>query len=359
MSSTKPHIVLIYHDADMVTLRTFEALAERGFTITLAAPAGLDIDTTLPRHDIVPIKGKLNFKAIRSLRAALGALAPAAIYAVSTSALSTALWASRGKSVRVIGYRGTQARVHRLDPTYRMALLNPRVDHIVCETADIEQYLSRYISPTRLSWRPKPYSTDWVRDAIEHPIHTAAADHDTFSIVYIGITAGRPHKGLHYLLEAMTLLERQRPDIKARLTVVGQADDKDIASAPGCVTFTGNRRDAIHFLPGADALVLPSTRDASPRVVREAQACGVPCIVSDIPGARDLIIADSPGQSGLLVPPADPEAIARAIASLHDNPETHLKMCSNATDNITLNYRPEAYTDYMEGVLLGVTGHNS
>lgn len=346
-------VMLIGHDADLVTINTFEALAARGYDICLATDNADSPTTTLPRLVIAPIRGKLNLKAIFSLRRAMRQFRPDIVYAVSTSALSTALQASRGLGVTIVGYRGTQARVHRFDPTYRMALLNRRVDHIVCETPDILEYLKNYIPAAKLSGHPKPYALDWVADALANPVTVGNRqddDHRNLNIVYIGITKGRPHKGLHYLLEAIRLLGQQRDDIPARLTVVGQAEQSDIDNATDNVIFTGNRTDAIHFLPDADVFVLPSTRDASPRVVREAQACGIPCIVSDIPGARDLIIADGADPSGILVPPANPQAIVDAIIKIYDDPELHLRMCHAATSNIAKNYQPKDYTDYFDSL---------
>lgn len=353
---TIPTILLIYHDADMVTLRTFEAINAMGQArVVLADTNPVTASSNLSRVSIQPIKGKLNVKAIKSLRHAIRELSPDVVFAVSTSALSTALFATRGTNTKVIGYRGTQARVHRFDPTYRMALLNKRVHHIVCETQDICQYLSRYIPQEKLSWCPKPYSTDWIKDAIVNPMSAWNPSSDTneyFNLVYIGITKGRPHKGLNYLIDAIQILNLTRPDIKPRLTVIGEADPSDINRATDNVKFTGNRPDAIHYLPSADLFVLPSTRDASPRVVREAQACGLPCIVSDIPGARDLIIPDGPKQSGILVPPANPQAIADAVAYIYDNPTLHLRMIDNARENITDNYNPDNYTSYLTKVMV-------
>ena len=46
----------------------------------------------------------------------------------------------------------------------------------------------------------------------------------------------------------------------------------------------GPHKDAVYYLPGKDVCICPSTRDASPRSLREAMACKVACIVTDIPG---------------------------------------------------------------------------
>ena len=55
------------------------------------------------------------------------------------------------------------------------------------------------------------------------------------------------------------------------------------------------------------------TRDASPRSLREAMACKVACIVTDIPGARDLVVD---GRTGIIVQAGSPQAIAEGIRVL-------------------------------------------
>ncbi len=334
-------ILVLSHDCDLVLAQMLAALSrDDDFKIVMAGPEA-EHGKALGAVEFVPmnaIKSKFTLAAIRDVRRILKSGYFDAIFAVSTSALSTALFASIGMGVKVVGYRGTQARVRPLDPTYYMALLNPGVDHIVCETSDIQEYLSKYIPSRKLSTKTKPYDVAWVADAMADPVRYPE---DRFNLVYIGISKGRPHKGLRHLLEAMKLMKNEA----VHLTVVGDAEPADMAEAPENVTFVGNRADAVRYLPQADVFVLSSTRDASPRVVREAQACGVPCIVSDIPGARDLIIN---GATGLLVPPGDARAIAETVLRLKADPELRHKMSHAAVENIRENYKVDEYADYFK-----------
>ena len=108
------------------------------------------------------------------------------------------------------------------------------------------------------------------------------------------------------------------------------------------IHFLGQRSDAISFLVTSQLFILPSHRDASPRVVREAMACSVPCIVTDIPGARDLIID---GVTGLLVPPSSPQQMAASIRSLIDNPERLEAFAKASREHIIQDFSVKAYTD--------------
>lgn len=354
-----PKVLLLSHDCDLVLYQTFKALNDNGKAeITIAAPdeAVLPVDS-MKRVAMPAIKSKFTLKAICKLRHVIKALRPDIIFAVSTSALSTAIQATRcmRHAPAIVGYRGTQARVHPFDPTYRMALLNKRVAHIVCETPDICQYLSGYIPAEKLSGRPKPFMRQWVQNAMAHPV-AIGKEGDQIKIIYIGITKGRPHKGLPILLKAAEILADE--GLKISLTVVGDAEPHDIQSArQDIVTFTGNRPDAMHYLPGADVFALPSLRDASPRVIREAQACGVPCVVSDIPGARDLITTGN-DPSGILVPPGDAQAMAQAIKDIALDPEVRARMSAAALRNIDDNYAMADYVEYFDKLFRKIAGQS-
>jgi glycosyltransferase involved in cell wall biosynthesis len=62
---------------------------------------------------------------------------------------------------------------------------------------------------------------------------------------------------------------------------------------------------------GCDALVLPSYGEGLPSVITEAMLCGLPVIATTVGGIPDQV-----GTTGVLVPPGDPEALARAIETL-------------------------------------------
>lgn len=166
---------------------------------------------------------------------------------------------------------------------------------------------------------------------------------DAFRCIYIGATKNRPFKGLTDLIDAFILLD----DPRVHLTIVGEYGENDFQLAQQSkvsaqIHFLGQRSDAISFLVTSQLFILPSHRDASPRVVREAMACSVPCIVTDIPGARDLIID---GVTGLLVPPSSPQQMAASILSLIDNPKRLEAFAKASREHIIQDFSVKAYTD--------------
>lgn len=337
MSDKTYNILVPNDDLDLVTRNTLEAVnRDPALNIIIAGPG----ENERGGIEAPAIRSKLDFKAIRFYRRLIRELGIDATFSPSTSGLATMIGATFGRRrVKHIGYRGTQAKVHRSDPANHLALLNRRVSHVICETPDIISYLTPLISASKLSGMPKPFMLSWVEGALASPKKVEGQPADALKLIYIGMAKGRPHKGLRHLVDAMTLLK----DEPVALTVIGSADEADMAAAPDSVTFLGPRRDAVDFIPTHDLLMLTSTRDASPRVVREAQACGVPCVVTDIPGARDLI---APGKTGLLIEPGSPEAIAAAVRRLLANPAEREAMASRTRRYIEDNFSFDKYVGY-------------
>lgn len=85
----------------------------------------------------------------------------------------------------------------------------------------------------------------------------------------------------------------------------------------GRIHFMGHREDVASILRAAELLVAPSTIEATPYVIIEAMAAGLPVVASNIYGIPELV---GDGSTGLLVPPTNPEALAAAVRSLMEQP---------------------------------------
>jgi glycosyltransferase involved in cell wall biosynthesis len=95
----------------------------------------------------------------------------------------------------------------------------------------------------------------------------------------------------------------------------------------------GYRTDAPEISAASDMVVLPTTkREGLSRAILEAMAYGRPAVVSDTGGNAELV-AD--GESGFVVPPSDPQALAAAISSLAGDPELRERMGAAARQRIT------------------------
>ena len=130
-------------------------------------------------------------------------------------------------------------------------------------------------------------------------------------------------KGQEVLFRAMpTLLERV-PGIRALLVGKGgynerlQALKAELALGDS-VVMAGFRTDVCDLTAAADCAVLAATAcDASSTVLKEAMALGVPVVGTDVGGTAGIL---DHGQCGLIIPPADPQALAEAIARTLQDP---------------------------------------
>jgi glycosyltransferase involved in cell wall biosynthesis len=155
-------------------------------------------------------------------------------------------------------------------------------------------------------------------------------EHDDLRVAYIGSLAFQ--KGVHVLIEAVN----QLPHEGVRLSIYGDvnvfpayvSELKQLARHPG-ISFAGRvaRADMWNVLGGVDALVMPSLwYEASPLVMQEAFAAGVPLIASSIGALRELV---RDGVDGFLFPPGDARALQGILARLLSDPAQLVQLRAN------------------------------
>jgi len=158
-------------------------------------------------------------------------------------------------------------------------------------------------------------------------------------------------KGAHHLLEAWRLL---RAGGKARLHVYGQPQlpPRQGAAALDDVIFHGSVAHPVLFAAyrSADVLVFPTLSDGFGMVVTEAMAHGLPVITTDKAGAADLVSPDN----GLIVPAADPRALADALQWCLDNREGLRAMRFHALDTARRRQWPDYRCDLIAALEKGL-----
>ena len=102
----------------------------------------------------------------------------------------------------------------------------------------------------------------------------------------------------------------ERPRLERRLTASTRLAEH--------VRWLGRRDDVPALLKMADALVLPSLFEGMPNVVLEAMAARRAVVATAVEGSEELVV---PGETGWLVPPDDPEALARALLEAAADPD--------------------------------------
>ncbi len=83
------------------------------------------------------------------------------------------------------------------------------------------------------------------------------------------------------------------------------------------VRFWGVRADISDLMNAADAFVMSSSREGLPNVLLEAQACGLPAVVTDVGGNAEVVIHE---ETGFIVPPQNPDVLAEAMLRLMNLP---------------------------------------
>lgn len=102
------------------------------------------------------------------------------------------------------------------------------------------------------------------------------------------------------------------------------------------IDFHGVVDNPYAYMARADVFVLASHYEGFPNVVIEAMACGAPVVCTDCQsGPREII---THGETGLLVPPRDPAALAHALARLLDDPQLRHSLPRNALNQVRCRY---------------------
>ncbi len=169
---------------------------------------------------------------------------------------------------------------------------------------------------------------------------------NVFAFVFVGRIVG--DKGINELVQAFTALLAQDCAVKSRLVLVGRfeekldpisSDTKQMIESTPEIEAVGQQfdDDLLAWYAAADCFVFPSYREGFPNTVLEAGAFGLPSIVTDINGSREIIIPyekDPQGATGLIVPSHDAEALQKAMAWMITHDAERNRMAANARPSI-------------------------
>jgi glycosyltransferase involved in cell wall biosynthesis len=150
-------------------------------------------------------------------------------------------------------------------------------------------------------------------------------------------------KGLRYLLDAIASV----PD--ARLVLVGEGPERHVLEeharrlgVSGRVDFLGQRSDVPRLLSGCDVFVLPSIYEGFPLAVLEAMEAGKPVVATAVGGTPEAVLD---GETGYLVPPRDPAALAAAIRRVLTDPVRTATMGEAARQRVRSRFSRDAMID--------------
>ncbi len=209
----------------------------------------------------------------------------------------------------------------------------------------------------RVTSIPNPINTDFYQPAghDDAPLRDAVRDRlglprDRRLLLFTAFKLTDPNKGIDYLIESLTLLCQEHPELKDSLGLVlaghGAERLRDAFPVPafpqGYVTDEERMRD---LYQAADLLVMPTLMDNLPNTIAEAMACGIPCVAFSVGGTPQMV---DPGVNGYLAECRNSldfaEGIARVLGS-----KSYDALCRNARKKALAAYSEKAVAEqYIE-----------
>jgi glycosyltransferase involved in cell wall biosynthesis len=163
-----------------------------------------------------------------------------------------------------------------------------------------------------------------------------------------------PVKGQHVLIAAMAVLVKEGRHIRLRFAGDGPdrialRQDIEKRGLSDGVSFEGNvnQDKLLELYRESDALVLSSFAEGLPVVLMEAMAMEIPCVAPWVNGIPEIVTHET---DGLLVPPGDAEALARAIGRLMDDAELRRTLGQRARLKILEKFDLRRNTEHLADV---------
>jgi len=157
-------------------------------------------------------------------------------------------------------------------------------------------------------------------------------------------------KGHKYLIAAMPEIIREIP--QAKLLLVGDGPLKNELvrmcyelNIIDKVLFLGIRKDVPDLISVMDLFVLPSLNEGMGKVFLQVQAMGKAVIAADVGGVCEIV---KHGENGLLIPPKDPRAIARACIELLKDPTRSTEMGLKGKAQVDKRFSVETMVEKIE-----------
>jgi len=309
--------------AENVVLAGCEALGRRGIEVSLVvlderrtpecAPAFVARARAVGLHPIeIGVNGRVDVAAFRSLTRTLADLGPDVLHVHGYKALAYALPSAPSRVPVFATHHGDTSHTSQVQLYEQLARSLYTATRCVFAVSEETAHMLQELGLPRGRVR-----------VVENPIGLSApaslpprrARDGRTRVLFLGRLSAE--KGVDDLLSALREVADQgaweirvagagseRSKLEGRVAQLGLSRS---------VTFLGHRGDVGALLEWADMLVLPSLREGLPLAALEAASYGVPIVASEVGGLPSLIEHEV---TGLLVPPARPDKLARALEHL-------------------------------------------
>lgn len=236
--------------------------------------------------------------------------------------------------------------------------------HVIPEGKGVMEDLQKYITkkPMKVLGYGNVRGVNmkyWSMESVPKDKISRIIQPDTFTFIYVGRIVG--DKGLNELVKAFVLLNYRYSN--TRLLIVGMYEEHldpvhqetlDNIKTNLAINDVGPKYgdDLLAYYAASDCFVFPSYREGFPNVVLEAGAMGLPSIVTDINGSREII---ENGKNGIIIPPKDVDALYKAMEQMLLHNEATKKMAENARPIIECRFEQsfvrKCMNDYYDEIL--------
>jgi GalNAc-alpha-(1->4)-GalNAc-alpha-(1->3)-diNAcBac-PP-undecaprenol alpha-1,4-N-acetyl-D-galactosaminyltransferase len=255
----------------------------------------------------------VNFKRIRKLRSAIREFKPDVILSFIDTTNVRVLLASIGTGIPVIVEEHIDPVQNPVGTTLKLLrrVLYKRAAAVVVLTPGIVQWASSFVRQDAVHVIPNPIDGRFCKNG------KLEAQRDGHRVIAIGRLEAQ--KGFDMLLKAFAQCAPEHPSWN--LKIIGDGSEREhlhvlarILEISDRVEWQPMAREPEKELHCSDLFVLSSRYEGLPMVLLEAMACGLPVVSFDCPSGPGDVIRD--GEDGLLVPPNEIAALARAMSRL-------------------------------------------
>ena len=210
-------------------------------------------------------------------------------------------------------------------------LSNALAQRIFTVGADVRDAIVREegVPPKRVEVIPNGVDVAYLRS-----LAGERASHDGF--VMGTVARLHPQKGYDIAIDAVKALADA--GVAVRYEIVGEGPLRGRLEEQAARLGVADRVDLVGFVRnpfprelGWDLYLHPSNDEGLSNAILEAMALGRPIVATDVTGAREQIVD---GESGLIVPPGDPGAMARAVRRLRDDPSLAARFGDAAVERV-------------------------
>lgn len=326
-------------------LAIVENLSLENFTINVICPPGplAGEIKKLRRHvelDIIPMKSRLDFKAISEIKKEIKHLKPDIIHIHGTRAGLLGRVAAIGSNIPVIYTEHLWTKQFRLQNRFLNFVhyfTNWFLDMFTTLNIAVSQAVKDFLVSSHISYidKVKVIYNGIEKSKLRASIFTSDKE---FLLATVGTL--NPQKGVQFLIRALPKIVKEYPGL--RLEIIGDGgykrklqDEVKHLKLKNYVKFTGFVPDVSKYLTSFDLYIQPSLSESFGLAILQAMSVGLPVIATNTGGIPEVV---TEGKSGLLVEPMDSKALAEAILELLRHPQKAKKMGEMAHKEAQLKF---------------------